>query len=1001
MLKKQNKKLSKVKSSPDINDAKSFDKFPIVGIGASAGGLYAFELFFSAIPANSHINMSFILIQHLDPEHKSLLSELVQHYTTMKVYEVKDGMRVEVNCVYIIPPNNDMELIDGTLHLIEYKGARGHHLPIDSFFKSLAKEQKNLAVGIILSGTGHDGTEGIKAIKEAGGMLMAQSRESAQFDGMPSSAIETGLIDYELAPNEMFEKLITYKTDKVKNNSSKDVISEKEEILKKIFILLHTHTGHDFSMYKPSTIGRRIERRMLVNQVESVEKYYEYLKQSMNEVNELFNDLLIGVTSFFRDTDAFLFLERDIIPKLFIDKPSDAVIRVWVAGCSSGEEAYSIAILLMEYMQRIGQSYMIQLFATDIDATAIATARAGIYPLDISANVSQQRLERYFIKNSDGSDYKIHEKIRNMVIFSIHNAIKDPPFSNLDLVSCRNLLIYMNIELQQKLISSFHYALKQNAILFLGTSESLGEYSELFDVIDQKSKLFKCKKNSNNSKKSMLSRLQLSNERYAPLQHVNRFDMQEKIPLKEVTEQAILEQIAPSAALVNELGDILYLHGRTGMYLELPSGETNTNNILKMAREGLQNDLTLALYKAKTTKQIVHVKGLHVKTNGHFSRVNLTIRIVTIGHSIKYEPPLYLVILEDEPYEEQKTLLSKSNLSDKLYKNEFKDNIHVKTLKQELLIQKKFLQDANEKLGESNEELKSYNEEIQSINEELQSTNEELETSKEELQSVNEELSTVNSELHSKVTDLTRSNNDMNNLLAGTGIGTIFVNHKLCILRFTPAVTTIINLIISDLGRPVGHIVSNMLGYNSLVADIQSVLNTLIPKEIEVETIAHKWYLMRIQPYRTLENVIEGAVISFVEITELIRIRKELRKANLLSRLAVVVRDSSDAVTVYDLEGRIIAWNPGAEKLYGWSEPEALRMYVKDRIPKELQDEEINKLKQLSESKILKAYKTKRIDKKGDTLDVSVTSSALIDTNGQVYAIATTERKLESKRLHK
>lgn len=987
------KKAKPTQASKTLNPV---DDFFVVGIGASAGGLSAFESFFSTMPTDSNINMAFVLVQHLDPNHKSILSELIQQYTSMKVYEVQDGMQIKVNCVYVIPPNRDMKLSNGILNLVQSTGMRSKLLPIDHFFESLAKDKQEKAIGIILSGTGHDGTEGIKAIKEVGGIVISQSVTSSEFDGMPNSAIASKQVDFILEPSKMPLQLSSWANGNVRLQAEVSLFAHDEDTLQKIFTLLQTQTGHDFSMYKPSTMGRRIERRLAVNKIDTVKEYYKYLQRSASEVKTLFDDLLIGVTSFFRDKEVFLSLEKNVIPKLFLEKSSEAIIRVWVPGCSTGEEACSIAILLMEYMQNTKINARVQIFATDIDATAIATARTGTYPLSIARSVSPKRLEGFFTKSSDNTSYKIDKRIRDMLIFSIHDVIKDPPFSQLDLVSCRNLLIYMNIELQQKIISLFHYALNAKGTLLLGSSETLGNLTDVFTVIDGKSKLFECKKTLDNTKKIMTNRFTSTNQINLTMENVNHLTPSIKLPLRELTENAILEQIAPAAVLVNEHGDILYIHGRAGAYLELPSGETNTNNILKMAKEGLQNDLILAFHKAKTKKQIVHLYGLKVKTNEHYNTLDLTIRPITLGSVVKPEPPLYIVLLQEDIHidkeidlEEEPSIVAISDAIDS------DDNQRIESLKQELQLQKEFLQDANDKLETSNEELKSYNEEIQSMNEELQSTNEELETSKEELQSVNEELSTVNSELNTKVIDLSRSNNDMNNLLAGTGIGTVFVDHELNILRFTPAVTDIINLILSDIGRPVGHIVSNIVDYNSLVPDIENVLNTLVPKEIEVMTIEQNSYLMRIQPYRTLENVIEGAVISFVDITEMQVIKDELRKANELARLAVVIRDSSDAIVVEDLDGKIISWNPSAQRLYGWSEAEALKMSSNERIPKELHNKYTSNLKEFNKSSRLEVHKTKRLRKDGSEIEVQVITNALIDENGNFYAISSTERSLK------
>jgi two-component system CheB/CheR fusion protein len=582
-----------------------------------------------------------------------------------------------------------------------------------------------------------------------------------------------------------------------------------------------------------------------------------------------------------------------------------------------------------------------------------------------------------------------------MLVFSEHDLIKDPPFSKLDLISCRNLLIYMGGDLQKKLIPLFHYALNPGGFLFQGSSETIGGFADLFDVLDRKSRLYQRKEDIHGLKRLALNRIlphmtamdvalqQISQKTSFPVQH----------PLRDLTEQVILRQVALAGALVNGLGDILYLHGRTGNYFELPPGETVTTNILNIAREGLRRELTTALHKAASLHEIVRCQGLRVKTNGDFSTVNLTVHPVTITPPSRPELPLYVVILEIAqtsdlvPQEWPAGISDQSNNAD----------IHIAELKHELLAQEEYLKAANEELEISNEELKSTNEEMQSSNEEFQSANEELETSKEELQSVNEELATVNTELQIKLTDLSRSNNDMNNLLAGTGIGTVFVDHQLRVQRFTPAAAQIINLILSDKGRPLGHVVTNLMGYDQLVVDVHTVLETLVPKEVTVHTTEGRWYIMRIQPYRTLDNVIEGAVITFVDITEMEQMRDTLRQTNDLLRLAVVVRDASDAITMQDLDGRILAWNPGAVRIYGWSEAEALNMNVRDRIPKAFRKDALAKLHQLSQAEILEPYLTHRIAKDGSIIAVSITSTALVNETKRMYAIATTERPRESQ----
>ena len=983
----------------------STTSFPIVGIGASAGGLAAFEAFFSGMPPDANPGMAFVLVQHLAPDHSSILTELIQRSTHMKVFEVEDGMAVQMNCVYIIPPNRDMAFLNGTLQLLEPAAPRGHRLPIDFLFRSLAQDQRERAIGIVLSGTGSDGTLGVRAIKAEGGMVMVQNLDSCEFDGMPRSALATGLVDYEPAPAEMPAQLMAYVAHAFGRPPRPATVTAPldENALKKIFILLRTQTGHDFSQYKISTIYRRIERRMAVHQVDAIDNYVKYLQQTPLEIEALFRDLLIGVTNFFRDAEAFEVLEKQVIPKLFDNKPAGNTIRVWSTGCSTGEEAYSIAILLQERLELLGQGYKVQVFGTDIDSRAIATARAGIYPASVAADISPERLARFFTSEPDGSAYRVRKNIRDMLVFSEHDLVKDPPFSKLDLVSCRNLLIYMRTDLQKKLIALFHYALMPGGMLFLGTSESVGEFGDLFAVLDRKSKAYQRKESVQGAKRAALGRFlshlpPLTGRDIALPLLAGKVGSVSKLSLRELTEQALLQQVTPTGALVNGQGDILYLHGRTGMFLEPAPGDAGINNILKMAREGLRRDLTTALHKTVATKERVRALSLRVKTNGHFTLVNLTVCPVAHGPVAALASPLFLVILEEAPALDSHTALLAALPSVGSTEDRSADaSARIAELNEELQAKEEYLHAANDELEISNEELKSSNEEMQSVNEELQSTNEELETSKEELQSINEELATVNAELQTKVTDLSRANNDMNNLLAGTGIGTVFVDHNLRILRFTPAATLIINLILSDVGRPVGHIVSNLVGYDNLVADAQTVLKTLIPKEVDVLTAQGKSFTLRILPYRTLDNVIEGVVITFVDVTEIVHTREALSKANELLRLAVVVRDAFDAITVQDLEGRIIAWNPAAERMYGWTELEALKMNVRHRIPTVLQEKALVSVHQLSQAETLEPYQTQRIAKDGSIKEVWLTSTALFNESGQMYAIATTERSKQAR----
>jgi two-component system CheB/CheR fusion protein len=807
------------------------------------------------------------------------------------VFEVTKDTVVAINTIYIIPPGYDMTIHGGVLDLQESKHLQGPRLTIDTFLTSLALDQQEKAFAVILSGTGSDGSIGARAIKAAGGIVVVQKLASCEFDSMPRNALATGIVDFEFMPGEIPVNLIKY---------SKQLFSKSEKltlefgkvpqsVLSDLFMLLRAKTGHDFSSYKPSTIQRRIERRMAVHQVQQIDAYVEILRKEPEEIEALFYDLLIGVTNFFRDKEAFESLEKQVIPKLFEGRPPGLAIRIWSAGCSTGEEAYSIAILLQEYMEANKLSYPVQVFATDIDNRAIATARAGLFQASIASSVSPERLKRFFVPEANGYMFRIRKGVRDLLILSEHDLIKDPPFSKLDLICCRNLLIYFGSDLQEKLIPVFHYALKPNGILFLGGSEGIGEFGSLFSTLDRTEKIFQRRQTYQSLPQAALPRAGtlLSTNQLDPIQTSSKIAIPSvKAPLRELTENAILMLVAPVGTLVNEQGDILYLHGHTGSYLELPTGESSVNNILKMAREGLRQEMTETLQKAVSTKKLVRSQVLRFKTNLGFTLIRVT--VLPINRGGLPESPLYLILIEEPIAQDTApwtSLKDEQNEKDEKAISAFEElpshwQKQIEILQQELRIKEEAIRFAKEELTASNEELRSFKEEMQSVNEELQSTNEELETSKEELQSVNEELATVNAELQTKVTDLWRSNNDMNNLLNGTGIGSVFVDKQLNVLRFTPAASEIINLIPGDVGRPLGHIVSNLANYEQLIFDTQAVLNTLVVKEVTVQSKSGRWYTMRIQPYRTVENVIEGAVITFVDSTEFVNTKNALLKAN-------------------------------------------------------------------------------------------------------------------------
>ncbi|MBF0298545.1 MAG: PAS domain-containing protein [Oligoflexia bacterium] len=983
-----------------MNENKNTTKniFPIIGVGASAGGLVAIEQFFSGMPS-TEINMAFIFLQHLDPDHKSILTDLIQRYTKMQVFEIEDRMEIKESCAYILPPNRDVSLSNNVLKLSEPTLPRGHRMPIDFFFRSMALDQRDRAICIILSGTGSDGTLGIRAIKAEGGLVIVQDPESADFDGMPRSAIKTGLVDYILPSSEMPTQLITFVSTVFGKNLSIVFpdIANIEHALKKIFVLIRAQTHHDFSLYKRNTILRRIERRMALNHIESIDEYVNYLKEKPSEIEVLFLDLLIGVTNFFRDKEIFYLLEEKIIPTIFANRPANTAIRVWVPGCSTGEEAYSIAILLQEQMDKLKKNFTIQIFATDIDNRAIEVARSGTYTSNITADVSIERLTRFFVNEENSSthidrNYRINKNIRNMLIFSEQDIIKDPPFSKIDIISCRNLLIYMGHELQKQIIPMFHYALNPDGILVLGTSETVGEFTNLFNIIDRKLKIYQRKDDSQGQHNSSI----LGNIKFfrnaKPL--VNRKYLIDKTfindesyinnRIQQLTEKSLLQHFSAIGILVNMQGDILYIHGRTGQYLEPVHGEVCIN-ILKMAREGLQRDLTVALYKSKMSNTSIHYPGLKVKTNGNYITANLTVLPLNLdSEETAFGSKLFVVILEESTLPTIATSLSVISTEVANSESDIDTSIintNIEMLSKELHDRDEYLSTTNEQLADSNEELKSLNEEMQSVNEEMQSTNEELETSKEELQSMNEELATVNTELQSKLSDLLRSNNDMNNLLAGTGIGTIFVDHQLYIQRFTPSVTQVINLIPSDVGRPVGHIVSNLINYDHLIEDIQLVLDTLIFKEVEVQTKAGTWYLLHIRPYRTQDNVIEGAVITFVEISEMKRTAFALKETENKYRLLYEI--SNDGIIEVDMHGKFLKSNNNFLEMLGYSFEELVGKSYKDITPFKWQDQEDKiVLEEIISNGKSTRYQKEFIKKNGDIIAVEV-QSILSTENGK------------------
>lgn len=880
------------------NNEKS--SFPIVGMGGSAGGLKAFEQFFSKMPTDT--GMAFVLLQHLDPNQKCILPELIQHKTKMKVFQIEDEMKVQPNCIYVIPPNKDLSIHKGILILSDRSVSMGPRMPIDFFFKQLAEDQEEKSICIIFSGMGTDGTLGLKEVKDKLGTVMVQDPDTTEYNSMPLSAISTNLVDFIAPPEELPAKLIGFVKHLIKPLNQKPAAADKNSIeLQEIFALIRNQTGHDFSLYKENTLHRRIERRMSVLQIDRASSYVSYLQQNPQEVDLLFNELLIGVTNFFREPEAFEFLKENAIPNLLKNRMKEQILRIWIPGCSTGEEVYSIAIIIRECLEKIKKvnSFKVCIFATDINSQSVEIARQGTYPVNIAADVSQERLTQFFIKVGDSS-YQVKKTIREMVVFAPQNIIMDPPFIRLDMLCCRNLLIYFSAELQKKLLPLFHYSLNPNGILFLGSSETIGEHAGLFSTLDSRLKIFE-RKDSISSLLPMIDYLSPTIFHESLKANIVKKDTSGAIP--DMIQRILQENYTPPAVVINENGDIIYISGRTGKYLEPSPGKANLN-IFAMARDEIRFEMGKAIREASSQKVSISVNSLNIKYNDGFHNIKITVKPLTIS---QYSSELLMVIFEDVANFVQ----AESSSTDFALTSE--QTAAVTELEGQLTYTREHLQSIIEEMETSQEELKSMNEEFQLTNEELQSTNEELKTSREELQSLNEELITVNMELQTKNNDLSQSNSDMKNLLSSTRIATIFLDNNFNIKSFTPEMTSIINLIQTDVGRPLSDIVQK-LKYTNLIPDVREVLDTLVYKEMQVQTITGNWFNMRIFPYRTIENVIDGVVITFSEITENKLKEETLIEANNFT--LSVISTVREPMVVLDSELRVISANRSFYKTF-------------------------------------------------------------------------------------
>jgi len=937
-------------------------RFPIVCIGASAGGLDALEQFLGNVPLNS--GMGYVVIQHLDPTQKGMLPELLQRITRMEVIQVKDRMEVLPNRVYVIPPNKSMSILKGTLHLFDPVELRGLRLPIDFFLRSLADDQNELGVGVILSGMGSDGSIGCRMLKEKNGIVMVQEPSNAKFDSMPRNVIDSVLVDIIAPANELPSKLLGF----IKNVPVVKSIMESEikdqSALEKIIILLRNHTGNDFSLYKKNTVYRRIERRMSVHRIDKISSYVTFLQENLKEVDILFKELLIGVTNFFRDKAVWENLVDVIIPTVISKMQEGTILRAWVAGCSTGEEAYSLAIVFKEVVEKINPhgGFSLQIFATDLDNEAIESARKGLFPLSIAADVSPRRLNRFFVTSEDG--YRVNAEIREMVVFAKHNIILHPPFTKVDILTCRNLLIYMDAELQKKLLGLFYYSINPNGIMVLGSAESLGTQSHFFAPVDSKLKIFK---RSDSSVTPELIDFPSSFAR-------NKLNLAEnKLPvippqnIQTLANEILLQHFSPPGVLVNEKGDIIYISGRTGKYLEPAVGKANMN-IFAMLRDGLRNEFPNAFRQALLKKEQVVLRDIKVGANGFFQSVNVNIQWLDKPEQLK---GMVMIIFIDQP--EHASHKETGKKGDKSL-----TAIRQTELEIELQNAREDTQNTLEEMQTSQEELKSTNEELQSTNEELQSTNEELTTSKEEMQSLNEELQTVNAELQSKIDDFTRVNNDMKNLLNSTDIATLFLDKDLNIRRYTDQATKIFKLIKSDIGRPFTDQVSDLI-YPDLASDAREVLRTLVFVKKQIETKDGRWFSTRIMPYRTFDDRIDGLVITFFNITDLKLLEEELHEKEQMNQM--ILNTSSDVIIKVSNDWKIIEFNPAAEKFFGKKHNDTVNQnFIKLFVPNIDQKNTENDLNKLLQKGLIANYKMPVVVSGGKSILVEWTANVHLNS---------------------
>ncbi|CAN5525093.1 hypothetical protein BH10BAC5_BH10BAC5_27850 [soil metagenome] len=841
--------------------------FPIVAIGASAGGLEAYNAILRNLPAET--GMAYVIIQHLDPVHKSFLNEIVSRETDMKVNDIKSGIQPKPDNVYIIQPNSTVTFVKGKFHCVQRD--KMMHKPINLFMSSLAKDDTHNVIGVILSGADADGVIGMEDIKIRGGITFAQDKATAKFPEMPQKAVTEGIIDFICTPQAIAKKLIRISRNSNLINSKKvtEVIADDTDDMAKIFKLLHSNNGIDFQNYKPTTIRRRLLRRMEVHKISNIKEYLKLLKTHSEELDSLCGDILIGVTSFFRDPSMYESLKKKVFPAIFLNKDVSSPVRIWVSGCSSGQEAYSMAIAILEYQEKISSKIPVQIFSTDLSENGIKKARAGIYTQNIKDDVSPERLRKYFEKHNDV--YRINKKIRSMCIFARQNLIQDTPFSKIDLISCRNVLIYLGQALQNKIMPLFHYSLSASGFLVLGSSETIGQFSDLFELQDKKNKIYR--------KKNLTTRVHNDYRSIKPFLSASEMKKEDEKTERKLSNEEdyfktadniILNKYSPPSVLVNISMEVIQFRGKSNDFFKIQQGKP-TFNLLKITKDELNSVLKILVRQSIEENSLVRKNDIEIISRGEKKVINII--VIPLGGRSNFEK-LYLVIFEENYHVFYPSAIAISDSDSPGNKNSVKhDSERVLNLKKELLI-------SNENLQSYIEELQSANEEIQSSNEELQSTNEELETAKEEIQSTNEELTTVNEELMNMNTELVVSNSDLNNLLSSINIPVILLDNEMKIRRFTNTAGKLLNLIPGDVGRKLTDININ-LSVSNLKNSIAEVRKSLLVKEKLVKDSKNNWYFMRLRPYMTVEKKIDGVIIAFIDVTELKRSISDLEKSNL------------------------------------------------------------------------------------------------------------------------